>query len=223
MTSLVFLLYAFSHLALFGWALLLLLRYRHVSTVPLLLVTFGLVYDNAILAGGNLVGHGDLLERLSVPRFFMHAFVSPLLMLSALGFMRRSNAKWSQSTTLAASVAALTLVMVVLGVEADLVRLDLDAKRAGDVVSYGNAASAGPPVPALVTVAVLIAAGAFLWRQEGMPWLFLGAVFQFVAAALGDAIVIAGNLGELALLGGLLVTDSQLSRQTRLSQVATQP
>ena len=42
-------------------------------------------------------------------------------------------------------------------------------------------------------------------------WLLAGAVIQFVAAAIGDVIVIAGNLGELALLAGLIVTDARLS------------
>lgn len=41
----------------------------------MLIVTFGLIYDNAILAGGGMLGHGDVLERLSVPRFFMHAIL----------------------------------------------------------------------------------------------------------------------------------------------------
>lgn len=52
MTPLIFLLYALGHLALFGWALSLLLRRSSPATVPLLIVTFGLVYDNALLAVG---------------------------------------------------------------------------------------------------------------------------------------------------------------------------
>ena len=39
----------------------------------------------------------------------------------------------------------------------------------------------------------------------------LGALVQFAAAAVGDAIVIAGNLGELALLAGLVISDWRLS------------
>ena len=83
--SIVFLLYALAHIALFGWTLRLFLQHRYPATVPLLIVLFGLVYDNAVLAGGAWIGHGELLERLSVPRFFMHAFGTPLLMLSAIG------------------------------------------------------------------------------------------------------------------------------------------
>ena len=61
--------YAVGHLALFVWALVLLVRYRQPATVPLLIVTFGLVYDNFIIAAGSTIGHGPLLERLSVHAF----------------------------------------------------------------------------------------------------------------------------------------------------------
>ena len=211
MTSFVFLLYAAGHLFLFGWALILLLRYRHPATVPLLVVTFGLVYDNILLAGGAGIGHGDMLERLSVPRYFMHAFGTPLLMLSALGLLRRTGASWSRSALLAAVVAILTLAMIAIGVEADLLRLELAPKAPAGVVSYGNAASHGPPVAPIVTIIVLIASGVVIWRRGAGPWLLLGALVQFAAAAVGDAIVIAGNLGELALLAGLVISDWRLS------------
>ena len=211
MTSFVFLLYAAGHLALFGWALILFLRHRHPATVPLLVVTFGLVYDNALLAGGAAIGHGDMLERLSVPRFFMHAFGTPLLMLSALGLLRRSGAAWSRSALIAASLAVLTVAMIAVGVEADLLRLELAPKATAGVVSYGNAASHGPPVAPIVTIIVLIASGVVIWRHKAGPWLLLGALVQFAAAAIGDAIVIAGNLGELALLAGLVISDWRLS------------
>lgn len=211
MTSFIFLLYAAGHLALFGWALILLLRHRHPATVPLLVVTFGLVYDNLLLAGGSLIGHGDMLQRLSVPRYFMHAFGTPLLMLSALGLLRRSGAAWSRSTLLAAGFAILTVAMIAVGVEADLLRLELAPKAPAGVVSYGNAASHGPPVAPIVTILVLIASGIVLWRHKAGPWLLLGALVQFAAAAVGDAIVIAGNLGELALLAGLVISDWRLS------------
>jgi hypothetical protein len=210
--SIAFLLYALAHLALFGWALRLFLQHRHPATVPLLIVLFGLIYDNAILAGGVWIGHGELLERLSLPRFFMHAFGTPLLILSALGLVRRSGADWAQSGVVTGGVAALTLAMIAVGVEADLVRLDLVAKEPAGVVSYGNASTSGPPIAPLVTIVILIAAGVIVWRHSGGPWLFAGAVAQLVAAAIGDAFVIAGNLGELVLLAALIVTDARLSK-----------
>ena len=209
--SIYFLLYALAHIALFGWALRLFLQHRHPATVPLLIVLFGLIYDNAVLAGGAWIGHGEVLERLSIPRFFMHAFGTPLLMLSALGLVRRSGADWARRGVVAGGLVAFTLAMIAVGVEADLLRLDLVAKEQAGVISYGNASTAGPPIAPVATIVVLIAAGMVVWRRNGGLWLLAGAVAQFVAAAIGDAIVIAGNLGELALLAGLIVTDARLS------------
>lgn len=210
MYSAAFLLYAIAHLGLFAWALILLLRHREPSTVPLLIVTFGLIYDNALLAAGGMIGHGETLERLSVPRFFMHAFGTPLLMLAALGLVRRAGGAWTRSDVLAASVVILALAMIAVGVDADLLHLELSPKQSGDIASYGNSASDGPPIAPVVTIFVLLAAGAVVWRSGG-PWLLLGAIIQFIAAAVGDAVVILGNFGELALLAGLIVTDSRLS------------
>ena len=211
MTSLIFLAYAIAHLALFGWALSLFLRCRQPSTVPLLIVTFGLIYDNAMLAVGSAIGHGQLLEQLSVPRFFMHAFGTPLLILTALGQVRRTGSVWAGRAGIVVLATGLTLAMIAVGVFADLLMLDLEPKRAADVVSYGNAATDGPPVAPLVTIIVLITAGLIVWRGGGGPWLLAGSLSQFVAAAVGDAILIAGNLGELALLAGLLATERRLT------------
>ena len=223
MVSLVFASYALAHLALFGWVLRLFLRYRQPATVPLLIVVFGLIYDNAVLAGGASIGNGELLQRLSVPRFFMHAFGTPLLMLSALGLVRRSGASWARKPVVAAGVATLTLAMIAVGVETDLLRLDLVAKEAGGVVSYGNASTSGPPVAPIVTIIGLIAAGVMVWRRNGGPWLLAGALAQCAAAAIGNAILIAGNLGELALLAGLLVTDANLSKLAEPTPSARSP
>ena len=59
---------------------------------------------------------------------------------------------------------------------------------------------------------VLLVAGASVWKQGGGPWMFAGSAIQFAAAAAGDAIVLAGNFGELALLAGLVVTEQRLSQ-----------
>lgn len=213
MNSLIFLLYALAHAALFAWAMWLLLRYRQPATVPLLIVAFGLVYDNLLLAGGGALGHGPLLEQLSVPRFFMHAFGTPLLMLSALGLARRAGANWTRASWVALLVGALTLAMIALGVQAELLDLQLEPKREGDLLSYGNASTDGPPIPALVTAGVLLVAGWLTWRGGAGPWLLIGTIAQFIAGALGNAIAVAGNLGELALLASLVATDHLLSRR----------
>ncbi len=219
MISTIFLVYAIGHLALFVGAMRLFLRHRHPSTVPLLIVTFGLVYDNGILAAGQVIGHGATLENLSVPRYFMHAFGTPLLMLSALGLLVRSGLAIAKRPPIAAILASLTIAMIAIGVDADLVRLVLQAKQAGDLISYGNGGKSGPPIAPIVTIFVLIGAGFLLWRRGAGAWLLIGSLVQFVAAALGDRVAWGGNLGELALLASLVATDWRLSENAGRPQL----
>jgi hypothetical protein len=49
-----------------------------------------------------------------------------------------------------------------------------------------------------------------VWRRGGGPVLLVATLVQFAAAMLGDALFFAGNLGELALLAGLIWTDWRL-------------
>ncbi len=212
MISFLFLAYALAHGALSVWAVRLFLQHRHPDTVPVLIVLFGLIYDNAVLAGGTFIGHGELLERLSVPRFFLHAFGTPLLILSALGLVRRSGAKWARSSVVGGGMAALTLAMVAVGVAADLVGLHLVAKDSAGVVSYGNASAFAAPVAPLVTVLILLTAGVIVWRHSGGPWLLIGAIVQLLAGAISGAMMIVANFGELVLLAALVLTDAILSR-----------
>lgn len=210
MTNAVFIAYAAGHLALFAWALRLFLTRRTPSTAPLLLVTFGLVYGNLMLGLGASVGEGELLRNLSVPRFFLHAFVTPLLMLSALGLARRAGVRWAGGSAAAAMVSLLAVAAVAIGVYADMILLQLDPGVRAGVVSYGNAGGLRPPPAPIVTILVVLAFGLAIWRKARWPWLFAGAALQFVAAAIGDRLVLAGNLGELALLAGFVATDARL-------------
>jgi hypothetical protein len=70
----IYALYSLIYLILFLWGLkasikLGILRWMDV----LLLVTFGLVYDNLILAFGSLIGEGSFLKTMNLLRFWFHA------------------------------------------------------------------------------------------------------------------------------------------------------
>lgn len=176
--------------------------------MPLLLVTAGLVYDNAMLAFGESLGFGQQLEQLSVPRYFLHAISTPLLILTALGFIQRTGAQWSTAKTTMVLVVLLVISLVVFGFWTDMVTLRLEAQQEEGLVSYGNASTI--PVAPIATIVALIAAGLVVWRRGGGVALLLGALLEFAAAAMGGALVFAGNLGELALLAGLVWTDWKL-------------
>ncbi|MEV0563613.1 hypothetical protein [Dactylosporangium sp. NPDC050588] len=156
-------------------------------------VAGALVYDNAVIAAGRFVGEGDALEGLNAGRFVGHALFTPLLIVVGAGLAGLARGGRRALTALAA-------VLVGLGIWADVVRLRLVPERHADTLRYVNDNAAGPPVPAVVVILVLIGIGVVLWRRDGWPWLFAGAVAMFAAAAAGFAVPWLGNLGELVLL-----------------------
>ncbi|MEV4132932.1 hypothetical protein AB0J72_12295 [Dactylosporangium sp. NPDC049742] len=153
-------------------------------------VAGALVYDNTVIAAGRFVGEGDVLEGLNAGRFVGHALFTPLLIVVGAGLARGGRR----------TLAALAAVLVGIGIWADVVRLRLVPERYADTLRYVNDNAAGPPVPAVVAILVLIGVGVVLWRQDRWPWLFAGAVAMFGAAAAGFAVPWLGNLGELVLL-----------------------
>lgn len=205
MTAAIFLVYAFIHVALFVTSIALLYRRRTLSTVPLSLVTAGLAYDNAMIAVGGSLGVGQELMQLSVPRFFMHALATPMLLLAALGLIQRTSADWSHAQL--AKVFSLTLVvlLIAVGFWSDMLMLELEPKSEGSILSYSNANSF--PVAPIATIIALIAAGLVLWRNGGGTWVLLGTLTQLAVTFVGEAVVFAGNFGEVALLAALVWTD----------------
>lgn len=163
------------------------------------LVAAALVYDNGVIALGRPLGERDLLEGLNAGRFAGHALFTPLLIVVGARLVRAGR-------PLLTAAAGLTAVLVALGVHTDIVRLRLAPERYADTLRYVNDNAAGPPVPAIVAILVLVGAGAVLWRRDGWPWLFAGAVVMFAAAAAGFAVPWLGNLGELVLLTAVVHT-----------------
>jgi len=216
MTSTIYLAYAVAHFGLFVWAARLFLRCRHPSTVPLMLLTAGLVYDNAALGLGRFVGLGDTLENINAVRYTLHGFLTPLLMLSGLGLAQRARVGWAKNGVVVSLIVGATVAMVLLGLYYEVVTLRLVPDLVGDLVAYDNAGGIEPPVPPLVTILVLIAAGAAVWRSARWPWFCVAATAELAAAVGGGVLpVVAGNLGELVLLAGMVATDWRLSDPAR--------
>ena len=42
-----------------------------------LIVVYGLAYDNLVIASGAVLGEGDLLKTINAPRFWVHALFTP--------------------------------------------------------------------------------------------------------------------------------------------------
>lgn len=167
----------------------------------LAVIIIALCWDNLIIAAGSMIGAGDLLRGLSVPRYVAHAVLTPLLIPIVFRIAELRRRPW---------VWGLTGLLIAAGVYAEIIQLRLEPRLYAGTLRYVNVA-AGPPAPAIITILVLIGVGVILWRREGLPWLCLGALAMFAGAA--TAIPWLGNAGELVLICSILVTLTERIRR----------
>ena len=181
------------------WQLSKLKKSGYVWT--LLLVLTGLLYETLIIGGGKFVGEGDLLKVLNAGRLFVHALLTPTMMIFGFGVLRKAGIKWAQGKTAHIVVCSLASLLILLGAYSDILNLDLHTKVVADTARYVNEGGLkGPPIPAITTIIFLIIAGISLWRNTGWMWLAIGAIIMFIAAgaAMGEQFFV-GNIGEVIL------------------------
>lgn len=199
--------------------LVLTMRRRHPdwALTLLILVILALIWDNTIIALGSTIGEGDTLEALSYPRYITHGLLVPLLIMVGVGLGRRHGVQSLTGRTAPAIFGTLTVLLIAAGVYLDILDLDLEPTRYADTLRYTNAASHGAPIPAVITILVLIGIGLTLQLRARRPWLLAGAVTMFVAAALGAVAFWTGNIGELALILSIWWTAAQSIRPAHLT------
>lgn len=187
-------------------AVLAVLLLRAKAPIPAV-VGFALTYDNAVIAAGSAIGEGDLLLALNAGRFWVHALVTPLMIWAGLAIVN-----WVRP------IAFIVIgILIAVGVYIDIVTLELVPQTEHGVLRYVNDAAAGPPIPAIVTILILIACGVVLFRRTRIVWLLLGAVVMFVAA--GAGVLWLGNFGEAVLLTGFLLTARRLDCLGRQEEI----
>lgn len=108
------------------------------------------------------------------------------------------------------------LALVVLEWFTEIRGLELVAREEYGTLSYTGAEPAtGPPVMVLVVALVLIVAGALVWKKQGWPWLFAGAVLMTIGSAVEIPVDsgAATNAFELLLLTSIVATKAFQDRQ----------
>ncbi len=165
------------------------------------LVLAGLAYDCLVIGVARFVGEGGLLKVLNAGRFYVHALLTPTMMIFAFGVLRKAGVKWAQGKTAHIILCVITTLLIALGTYSDILQLDLQTKTVADTLRYVNEGGLkGPPIPAILAIIFLIVAGISLWRTTGWMWLAIGGILMFIAAGagMGDLFYI-GNLGEVIL------------------------
>lgn len=183
---------------------------RSIYTGITLLVIFGLFYDNLVIGLGSYIGESSFLQALNSGRYFMHALFTPMLIMYAIATADRLGIKRAGSKLTYSIFGFLTLGMIGLGIYEDIIELALVPKVENGLLRYVNANSAGPPIPSVVTILVMIIVGAFIWRSRKWSVLCLGAILMFIAAGAGASILVLANFGEILFSGSIVWTDRKL-------------
>ena len=209
MDALLLFAYAAAYLALLAWGLALSARDRWWTAANLpLLVVVGLVYDNTVLATGRYIGEGVLLEGLNVGRSWIHALITPLLVVFAWHVVVRTGAAWARAPwgAICAVAAAVALMAMEL---THVIGIELAAEREYGVLSYSATEPAsGPPLMVLLVSLALLVAGLLVWRRQKWVWLLAGTSLIVI----GSTVPIPVNSGaatnafELLLLTSILAT-----------------
>lgn len=179
-----------------------------------LLVVLALVYDNAVLGTGRYVGEGSVLEGLNVARYWLHALLTPLLVVTAWWVLRRAGVGWARTRAAAVVASALAAALVVLELVTVVSGLSLEARREHGVLSYADTTSSGPPLMVVVVGLVLLVAGFLLWRRTGWVWLLVGSVVMVLVSAVPVPVESGAvtNLGELVLLSTVVAAARRAAR-----------
>jgi hypothetical protein len=180
----------------------------------LILVIFALIWDNTVIAIGSTAGEGETLRYGPCrSRATSHTGCScPCSSWSAWASAGGHGIRALAGRTVPAVLGALTVALIAAGIHFDIAGLDLQPTHHADTLRYTNAASHGAPIPAVVTILILIGLGIALLVRARQPWLLAGAAAMFVAAALGAIAFWIANIGELLLITGIWWTATRTVR-----------
>ncbi|WP_188208249.1 hypothetical protein [Alkalibacillus aidingensis] len=188
------------------------LAYRHgwlVTSNVLLLVILALVYDNGIQAFGKYIGEGDLLETLNEMRYWLHAFITPLLVLFAWDTVERVGVLWAKKPGYQLAIVFLTMALIIVELMTEVWVLSLEPNWHMGVLTYDRVQESGEmPVMIMVVTVSLLIASIIVGRLQTWFWYFIG-VFIMTIGMLVDRPVETGayeNFLELILMTSLVAT-----------------
>ncbi|MBD8026756.1 hypothetical protein H9636_08800 [Ureibacillus sp. Re31] len=187
-----------------------------VSNV-LLLVIIALLYDNGILALGKFIGEGDLLKALNEIRYWLHALITPLLVLFAWHTIVNTKIKWASKKGIQWLVIFLTLFFIIFELYSLVPSFSLEPTWKNGVLSYTKNEEDIPVMIIGVSIILLITSILVWWKQR-WPWYFIGILSMGLVPILNYLLQINAphNIAEFLLIVALLATKAY--QQKRLIQ-----
>ncbi|MEI7556298.1 hypothetical protein [Candidatus Chlorohelix sp.] len=205
-----------SSLLLLVWSVSLLRQKYSIGLVFITAVVLAETFENIAFGIGLFNDPGALLEILHRIRYLMHSLLLPTFVIVAFELAYRNGAKLKKLTPY---VYRSTLLISLVWSAIDLF-VPIEPTIVGQLVRYTASDNApiwmvatGPVVLAFIVLS-LIASGAYLWRRQNPPWLFLSATVMFVvsaATAKNEYFWAYGNVVEVLLLASMLEAERKLA------------
>ncbi|WP_420630140.1 hypothetical protein [Candidatus Leptofilum sp.] len=215
MESTIFIIYGLIQLVLLGLGLQIWSKTRRPIYLILPLVSAALVYDNFVIGLGLSIGEGSTLEALNSVRFISHALFTPLLSLYGLRLSRNAGLDWSWRKNGATAVYVIVGALVLLGIYLDIISLTLEPIAEGGTLRYVNTGWEGPPITAIMTMAVLLFIGFSMIVTTRWVWLLFGSLTMFIISGFAATLGIVANFGEILLIVSLIATARHFPHQTK--------
>lgn len=215
MDLILFLLLAAAYIGLVAWAVIRQKRWTLMAFVYFVL--FGLIYDNGIIALGRFIGVGALLENLHAMRYWIHALLTPALVLFSLGALRAAGVNWARKQWALYTAIAAFILLVVIEIWQVTWGTELTPVREYGVLKYASTKeAAGPPIMILLVSAALLIAGLIVWMKAGWAWMFVGSVIMGIGSSITIPVESAAvtNIFELILLASLVWTKIHLEKNS---------
>lgn len=209
MDTIIYCLLTFAYLILLAFGCYLAQRHTwaDISNV-LLLVILALLYDNAVLAIGHYVGEGETLRAMNLPRYWLHALITPLLILFAWRTLVHAHLHWASHRVVSGCFVLLTVGLIIFDLVVEVWGIHLEPVWTNGVVMYKKVGKSGPPLMIIGVMSALLVTSLIVWWKQKWPWYFVGILSMGLAPVIhfwlkSNAV---HNIGELLLMISLLAT-----------------
>ncbi|WP_414589803.1 hypothetical protein [Scytonema sp. PCC 10023] len=207
MATFLYPIYTVANFGLAIWGINLFQQAPRMSTILLIVVLTGMIYDNLIISVGHLIDEGTLLESLNRLRFLFHNLFVPLLVVVAVKLACNAGVTWAHYPIICYGCWAIALGLIVFGLLTDFRRLELIPTTFAGSLRY-KPKSCSVPILTIAIALLVGVVGFYIWREIQWPWMFVGTLVMFSGNAMPTRIfgTLVGSAVDLVFILALLTT-----------------
>lgn len=168
-------------------------------------VTIGLFYDNFIISIGSAIGEGQFLKVLNIGRYYIHAFITPLLVMVGYYIATGIKVLDKDDKRIKMTFWVLTFIGIGLGVFLDLKGLNLVSIWENELLRYYDPADK-VAIPVIFVSMVLLLTSLFMLLKKKFWFVTIAIILMTIAMFLpeNDLGSLTGQLAEVVFI--LLLT-----------------